>query len=820
LKWLGRHPVAGNVAMAVAYAAIGYMTLALGGTAGAELRRVVWLSSGMALAVGLIVPFPIWPGVGVGSAVATALAGDPPLHVFATGISNAFEIGWAVVLLRRHRFQGSLHRVRDVVLLLFVAATTITLLAALVSVTSLVATGGAPRSAFLRIWLMWWLTHAMGMLLVVPPVLTLREGWRGIPWRRLVRRTLVVLAVGASAWIPFMAPPSSIIAELVFLPFPLLIWAAVRLGMGGAALATVPVTAAALTAAVRSEGLFMGRSENEALFLTWCYTSVAVASTLFVAALVVERERVRSRLSHGERRLRAVLDATGDGMLVADGAGTITDVNRALSQMAGTREPEVGESAQAFLARWGATEEMNEGPLPLSHVPPLDPVRVRARLRLDDDRILEAESAPLMRSDGVEGRIWSFHDITRRVRDEEERQRLQARLLQGQKLESLGVLAGGIAHDFNNLLAGIVGHADLLRESDRLGPSELADVEGIVATVDQAAGLCRQMLAYTGKRPLQIGPVDVARCAREIGQLLRVSVSREVELELSLGPEPAVAAVDETQVRQVILNLVTNASEAVQAGPGHGTVRVSVSRRHLDDESLSGALLSETAAPGDHVVVVVEDGGIGMRPGTIGRIFDPFYSSKGPGRGLGLAATLGVVRAYHGALFVESAPGLGTRFEVAFPASDATPLGLQKTHDPVMQGHERRVLVVDDEERVREVVTRILEAAGYQVLVAVDGDDALAVLESDQGRVDAVLLDLTMPRRGGVATLREMRARGHSMPVLVASGYSDQSTPPGLEVARFVQKPVRADALRRALADVLREVGDGPPNEVGRKDVV
>jgi two-component system cell cycle sensor histidine kinase/response regulator CckA len=538
--------------------------------------------------------------------------------------------------------------------------------------------------------------------------------------------------------------------------------------------------------------------------------------TLVVAALVVERERVRDKLANGERRLRAVLNATSDGILVADGAGAITDTNLALGQIVGPDAPQIGDPALEFLAGWAATEE-GEGLLRLREVRPLDAARVRGRLRLHDGRILEAETAPLMRSTGVEGRIWSFHDITTRVRDDEERQRLHARLLQGQKLESLGVLAGGIAHDFNNLLAGIVGHADLLRESDRLGPKERGDVQGIVATVEQAAGLCRQMLAYTGKRPFQIGPVDVARCAREIGQLLRVSVSREVELELRLGAEPAIAAVDETQLRQVILNLVTNASEAIQAGPGHGTVTVTVLRRVIDQDRLSRAFIAETAAPGDHVVVAVEDGGIGMPPDAIGRIFDPFYSSKGPGRGLGLAATLGVVRAYQGALFVESVPGLGTCFEVAFPMSDERPDRLEERRDAALEGDHRRILVVDDEERVRDVVARILEAAGYEVLVAVDGEQALAVLEAEGGRVDAVLLDLTMPRRGGVATLREMRARGHVMPVLVASGYSEQSAPPGLEVARFVQKPVRADVLRRELAEVLREAGAGREGDGDRK---
>ncbi|HSM61924.1 MAG TPA: MASE1 domain-containing protein [Longimicrobiales bacterium] len=808
MKRLKHRPVLTNVVLGVAYAGIGYATLALGELGGEELRRVVWLASGMALTVGLLVPFRVWPGVMLGGMAATALEGSPPLHVLATGLANGFEIGWAVLLLRRHDFRPSLQRVRDVVLLVFVAATAITLVSASVSVISLVATGGAPPSAFLRIWLMWWLTHAMGMMVVVPPVLTLRESWGDIDWSRLARPTLVFLVVALAAWIPFTARPGSVLSELVFLPFPLLIWAAVRLGMGGAVLATVPVTVAALTAALRSDGLFMGSSENEALFLTWAYTSVAVVSTLIVAALVVERERVRTRLAVGERRLRAVLDGTGDGILVVDGAGVITDVNRALREMVVGEPPHVGEPVQAFLARWGLEEEETEGPVPLREAHPLDAAHVRAKLRADGGRILEAETVPLLRSNGVEGRIWSFHDITRRVADEKERQQLQAQVLHGQKLESLGVLAGGIAHDFNNLLAGILGHADLLRESVSVGDAELRDVDGIVAAVGQAASLCRQMLSYSGKRSYEIGPVDVARCAREIQQLLRVSITRDVELELHLDHTPAIALADETQVRQVLLNLVTNASEAVLAGPGHGAVTLKVERRNVDEEWLARAFLADAASPGEHVIVTVEDPGVGMEPQSIGKIFDPFYSSKGPGRGLGLAATLGVVRSHSGALMVESEPGWGTRFRIALPVARAVPEPAEEPSAPAPSGGDLTVLVVDDEERVRHVVTRVLASSGYRVLSAADGDEALDLLDREGASVDVVLLDLTMPRRGGVATLREMRARGWTMPVLVASGYAEQRTPPGLEVARFVQKPFRADVLRRALAEVVGEAAE------------
>jgi two-component system cell cycle sensor histidine kinase/response regulator CckA len=264
-------------------------------------------------------------------------------------------------------------------------------------------------------------------------------------------------------------------------------------------------------------------------------------------------------------------------------------------------------------------------------------------------------------------------------------------------------------------------------------------------------------------------------------------------------------SVDVTQLRQVALNLVTNASDAVEATRRSGTVRVTTRHATLDREKLSRAVIGSEEKEGEFCIFEVSDDGIGMNEETIHQIFDPFYSTKGTGRGLGLSTTLGVVRRHGGALFVESRPGAGSRFVVAFP-SIAEPVDRQPAQPS--NGHGdlagRTILVVDDEADVRRIVARMATHFGMDVREASDGDQALSLMLENHGRgVDLVLLDLTMPVKSGRATLSEMRARGIETPVIIASGYSSEAIEAEDGVAAFVQKPFRLEDLRAAIVGVL-----------------
>ena len=797
-----------NVALAFAYGAAGATTLAFGEAVGPNLSTMLWISSGIALAVALLVPFPVWPGVAVGAMAATMSEGSPAAHVLATGVANAGEIALAMLLLRNAGFNRRFGTVRDVLLFVGLACGLAAALMSMISVTSLVMTGGAPPSAFGRIWPMWWLTHGMGMLVVVPLTLIVRAHG-GEPARATPAEALLLLAaISVPAWISCLAPINTLRAELFFLPFPVLLLSAVRGDALVATLGGLITTVLAIAGALLARGPFSIGGVNETLFLTWSFAAVTIVATVIATAVVRERALAQREVESGERRLRAVLEATSEGILVADDVGRVTDVNSAFLRIVGAEgDAPPYADADAFLGKLQPASDAAADSTPAVLDPDLPPQRaVSQELRLEDGRVFEAESVPLPGPAEESGRVWSLRDVTQRVTSEQERRRLHEQILHSQKLEGLGVLAGGVAHDFNNVLAGIMGYAELLLAQPGLDEEGKADAEGIIKASQHAAGLCGQLLTYAGKTTAVLSPVDLARSARDMRHFMALSVSKSVDLALEVPDQPVMALADDVQIRQVMFNLVTNASEAVLENGGSGRVLVRVGSRHISRSWLDRAYGAENLTEGTYAVVEVEDDGIGMDAAEVSQIFDPFYSSKGPGRGLGLSAVLGVLKSHQGALRVHTEAGLGTRFQIVLPRSERTqqeaakvPLRRAPVEGPAT------ILVVDDETVVRETVARMLEKDGHRVLQAGDGNTALTLLDDDAVQVDLMVLDLTMPHRDGLSTLAEMRARGHLIPVLLASGYSGEAVPPDAAVAGFIQKPFRSADLRERVNAVLHE---------------
>lgn len=806
LSFLRSRPLLANVLVALVYAAVGYATLALGESQGVELRRVIWVPSGIAVAAALLLPFPVWIGAGIGGATATALGDSAWLHVVGTGIANGLEVVVATWALRATGFDPAMRRVRDILCLIALACGLAAAVAAFLSVLSLQLTTGLPSGIFPRIYLLWWLTHAMGILTIVPVALTLALNGAGIQRRSPTEVIAVLVSVAVFTSLAFAVQEDRVLARLFFISIPLLLWASLRLGMAGAALGGLITTSIAMYAAVRNSGPLAVGSTNETLSLTLVFCIVVMTSALISAALVEGIERARSEHQSGERRLRAVLDAASEGLVVADASGAITHVNRAITAIwpAGLPVPTLRAPVADFLNPLASYVATPEARAILSTTRGADVAR--GILQLPNDQTWEVDVDPLsdLAVDG--GRVWSFRDITDRVRAEAERRQLEAQLLHTQKLESLGVLAGGIAHDFNNLLMGIRGRAELIEMSAPLPREVSGDVTGILRTTDEAAALCRQMLAYAGRGAIEVRTVDLSACAREIQDMLRVSVSRHAELVLELSPEPLPIAGDITQLRQIILNLVTNASDAVEATGRGGTVRLRTYRARLDRAWFARQVLAAERTEEPFAVLEVSDDGIGMDESTARQVFDPFFSSKGAGRGLGLAASLGVMRSHKGALALSTAPGVGSRFEIALPMAVSAPIvvATPESGRPLRRFAGRTVLVVDDEDVVRAVVTRMLVAAGLNVRQASDGDEALDAFVTPGGApIDVVLLDLTMPKRSGPATLSEMRARGIVVPVIISSGFSSEAVPEGAGIAGFVQKPFKRETLERAIADAL-----------------
>ncbi len=395
-------------------------------------------------------------------------------------------------------------------------------------------------------------------------------------------------------------------------------------------------------------------------------------------------------------------------------------------------------------------------------------------------------------------------DVTALKSAEAEKLAFERQLLETQKLESLGVLAGGIAHDFNNLLTAMLGNATLARLT--LDPSHLASahLDHIEQAARRAADLCQQMLAYAGKRPLVIRPLSVSELVRSTASLLAVSIRKNTHLTLHLAEElPAVLA-DHSQLQQIVMNLVINAADAIGDAPGE--ISIVSARREVDPAFLRTAIHKPELPGGTYVSIVVSDNGSGMSPETLARIFEPFFTTKFSGRGLGLAAVLGIVQSHRGALFVESALGRGSVFRLFLPAShepapavgSPAPISAGPPALPPATTPRGSVLIVDDEEPVRNVAAAALRRLGLAPIVACDGIEALQLFASQPTPPLAVLLDLTMPGLSGEETLRRLRAQNPTLRVIVMSGFSEQDTMQrcaALGVDEFMAKPFELTTL-------------------------
>ncbi|MCX7044884.1 MAG: PAS domain-containing protein [Candidatus Sumerlaeota bacterium] len=414
-------------------------------------------------------------------------------------------------------------------------------------------------------------------------------------------------------------------------------------------------------------------------------------------------------------------------------------------------------------------------------------------------RIFErgAQGAPL--------RMTGTHlDISDRKQAEQERRLFELQVQQAQKLESLGVLAGGIAHDFNNLLTAILGNLDLaLSDLSPMSPARDNLIAVEKASI-RASELCKQMLAYSGRGKFVIQQINLNELIQEMAHMLEVSTSKKAILRCNFAPTlPAIEA-DATQLRQVIMNLIVNASEAISDRSGY--ITVTTGAMECDENYLREISMTENLRPGRYVYIEVTDTGCGMDAETKSKIFDPFFTTKFTGRGLGLAAVLGIVRGHKGYIKVYSEPGRGTTFKALFPASDKSAAPLAQAAETAFWRGSGTVLIVDDEEVVRDLAKSIMKRFGFSVLLAAHGSEALKIFREHSAEIVCVLLDLTMPHMDGEETFRELRRIRGDVRVILSSGYSEQEVTQrfvGKGLAGFIQKPYQAATLSAKMREAL-----------------
>jgi signal transduction histidine kinase/HAMP domain-containing protein len=395
-------------------------------------------------------------------------------------------------------------------------------------------------------------------------------------------------------------------------------------------------------------------------------------------------------------------------------------------------------------------------------------------------------------------------DITERRRLDEER--LRARLLRSQKLESLGVLAGGVAHDFNNLLVGILGNTSLALAQLEPGSPGREAIESTELAARRAAELTRQMLAFSGRGRFVVAPVDLAALTKEMSRLLDTAIPSDTSLRILHGEDVPAVLADASQLRQVLMNLITNAVEAI--GDGGGIITIRTELQQVDADYLERGFLDREIPPGPYVTLEVSDTGRGMDAETRERIFDPFFTTKETGHGLGMAATLGIIRGHRGTVRIYSEPGHGTAIKVLLPPADtAAPPEPHRRGSSLPDLRGKTFLVIDDEPDVRDFASKALAFAGAEVLTAVDGPSGIESYRADPERIDLVILDVKMPGMSGIECFRALRGIRPGVKVLLSSGYNEQDATnefTGRGLTGFIQKPY---PLQTLLIEVARIVG-------------
>ena len=525
------------------------------------------------------------------------------------------------------------------------------------------------------------------------------------------------------------------------------------------------------------------------------YIAEPVKPALLVATVGAFLRMRRAEQAAHERTLewQVTFDAINDGVALVDTRGQVVRANRALGDLFQRQHGDLTGVALDELLPVGSDE-------PIWHR--LEAGGRQCVERRAGDRIFVLNIDPVRNEDGtLRGGVCILCDIT-------ERKLMDEQLWHTQKLESIGVLAGGVAHDFNNLLMGILGNASLALESAGDPAAWERALEDIIRASERAADLTRQLLAYAGKGRFVVRPVNLSTLVSAMVPLVQASFSRKVAIVLNLaGNLPAIEA-DKTQVEQIVMNLLINAAEAI--GEKGGALEVTTRRRYFPHD-VRQDYIAGGEIKGSYVSLEVRDDGAGMDGETLRRIFDPFFTTKFMGRGLGLSAVLGIMRGHNGAIRVSSAVGRGTRFELLFPGVRTALARIEEADicEPAGAG-QGRVLVVDDEEVVRNFFRSALERYGYEVVVASDGDEALRIFYEAPDSFSLVLLDMVMPVMSGKDVLPLLREKRPDVRVVVTSGQVEEEVRRELGqwvIAGFIQKPC---ALQAFIARIRAFSGGDP----------
>jgi len=766
---------------------------------------LVWPATGIAIAALVLFGPRYWPGIALGAFLANATTDISLLAAGIIAAGNTLEAVVAARILRRRTgSRPQLDDVGHVRALVLVAAPVGAAISALVGVAALVATGAlgigaAPLSAG-----MWWAGDLLGAFVIAPLFFTSRVGPMRTPRRKFVEATLLCLGTAFAVQLGIaQGQPGSLLQQVDYhyLLFPFVIWAALRFGARGAAAMTLTVSAVSVWRALHTGEPFGGTSSNATLLGVASYLAVvAVTGLLLAASLRWERDKAARALQQSEERLRLAVDAARMGIWYWSVDGNELSWDENLRALYGLPPAAEVDGYAGFLER--------------VHPEDREWVHTTVQQALESGDRLSFE----FRIVWPDGTVRWIADESRVARDEEgrplymtgvcmdatERRRSEERLRQAHRMDSLGRLAGGVAHEANNQMSVVLGAAHfVLRRPDL--PSEVrTDVEYIRKAAERTAAVTAQLLAFSRRQLMMPVLLDVNAVIRGWEPVLRRVMGEDCPVRLELGSDLPSVRADPGQLEQVLLNLALNARDAMPQGGGlvieTGTLDIT--------ETYSSERPGVPARPGSYTVIAVRDSGQGMDRDTLAHVFEPFFTTKpvGQGTGLGLATVYGIVKQSNGYVWAQSEPGVGTTFKVCLPVAGDTADLDDLLPEPVAtrRGGER-ILLVEDEFAVRAIMRRTLEEAGYEVIEAASGPEALERL-SGSGGVDMLVTDLVMPEMGGRDLAAAVLDQQPGTAVLFISGYTDRDIarrghlPAG---AAFLQKPVAPETLVTAVRDSI-----------------
>ena len=523
-------------------------------------------------------------------------------------------------------------------------------------------------------------------------------------------------------------------------------------------------------------------------------------------ALIVERGELAEEREKVAEQMRLILDSLREGVFGLDKEGKATFVNPAAAQMLQYQPDELVHCVMHNQIHHSATDG---APFPVEACPHHKTLREGTIEETEDDLFwrkdgetvpVRSKSSPIHKNGEVVGAVVTFNDASL----EQEKRVLESQLRQAQKMEAIGTLAGGIAHDFNNILTPILGYAELVQDHLPQDGDLWRQQQEIIKAGKRAKDLVGQILSFSRQTEHQLSPVSLSSLLKEVSKLLRASIPTTVEIRLTIDPGCGMIMADPTQLHQVIMNLCTNANHAMR--PDGGILDISLTQVSIAKDDVSKKMLLE---PGPHLCLAISDTGCGMTKAVQDKIFEPYFTTKpkGEGTGLGLSVVHAIVRNHGGAITVYSEPGKGTTFHVYFPEQIEVAAPEEREEAKAIPGGDERILVVDDEHEIVDLLKRLLEGLGYRVIPLCSSLDALQYFTEHHQDIDLVLTDMSMPHLSGTQLTGQIKMLRPDMPVILCSGFSREinaESAMAIGVSRYLMKPV----VKRELAEAVRAVLD------------